>query len=411
MVLGLMRGMSLTAYAATDTYTALKNNATVVQFNGYNWYIIEDNSTSATEGTVTLLAADNGFGLSNFSDSQSNAYSSSKIKVALDAMTAEGGAFAGVADAIADTDLADVSVTGAKLYLLSTSEAGNLNQTILGYNYPGADKGKWWLRSPGYLDGYAAFVRGDFGNVNGDGDPVNRVFGVRPALKLDLSKVTFDSTSKTFSLKPSHSVADSYTVTYDPGRGSGTMNPTTVRRTDEGKYPYTVENCGFTAPQGEKFDCWMGSNGLPYKPGATVELTGDLTLTALWKDGGGSGTQPQRRGGGLNGDLVFFGGSGADDGWEYIGGGMPQRAYRLSFAPMQGGSAYFALNSGETGETMYVYPQTTVWVRPTPAPGYRLASIVWSMIDGSASYDITEAQNFIMPAMDAVVYVTFQPVG
>ena len=42
---------------------------------------------------------------------------------------------------------------------------------------------------------------------------------------------------------------------------------------------------------------------------------------------------------------------------------------------------------------------------------YRLASIVWSMIDGSASYDITEAQNFVMPAMDVVVYVIFQPVG
>ena len=94
-----------------------------------------------------------------------------------------------------------------------------------------------------------------------------------------------------------------------------------------------------------------------------------------------------------------------------FGGGVPQRAYRLSFAPMQGGSAYFLLTSGENGDTMNVYPQTTVRVVPTPAPGYRLASIVWSMIDGSASYDITETQSFVMPAMDAVVYVTFQPVG
>ena len=34
-----------------------------------------------------------------------------------------------------------------------------------------------------------------------------------------------------------------------------------------------------------------------------------------------------------------------------------------------------------------------------------------SLIDGSASYDITEAKNFVMPAMGAVVYVTFKPVG
>ena len=203
-----------------------------------------------------------------------------------------------------------------------------------------------------------------------------------------------------------YSVADSYTVTYDPGRGSGTMNPTTVRRTDEGKYPYTVENCGFTAPRGEKFDCWMGSDGVRYKPGAPVELTGDLTLTAMWKNGGSSG------GSGIGADIVFNI-PGMDYSWEYVGGGYvaPQRAYRVSFAPMQGGSAYFMLNSGETGETMNVYPQTTVRVVPTPAPGYRLASIVWSMIDGSASYDITEAQNFVMPAMDVVVYVIFQPVG
>ncbi len=42
-------------------------------------------------------------------------------------------------------------------------------------------------------------------------------------------------------------------------------------------------------------------------------------------------------------------------------------------------------------------------------PGYVLASIVWTLIDGSASYDITEAQNFVMPGMDVVVYVTFTP--
>ncbi len=161
------------------------------------------------------------------------------------------------------------------------------------------------------------------------------------------------------------------------------------------------------------FKHWDDGKGHTYKTGDTINpVTEDITLTAVWeKKSQDSGTQPQRRGGGLSGDLVFFGGSGADDSWEYIGGGVPQRAYRLSFAPMQGGSAYFLLNSGENGETMNVYTQTTVRVVPTPAPGYRLASIVWSMIDGSASYDITESQTFVMPAMDAVVYVTFQPIA
>ena len=167
MVLGLMPGMSLTAYAATETYTDLMNNKTVVKFNNHNWYIIADDST-ATGGTVTLLAADNSFGTSAFDATTpySNAYSSSKIKDALDAMTQEGGDFAAVKDAIADTDLTDVSVKGVKLYLLSTSEAQSLNQTILRYNFPGAEMGAWWLRSPGYDAKDAACVFGEIGDVD-----------------------------------------------------------------------------------------------------------------------------------------------------------------------------------------------------------------------------------------------------
>ena len=190
-----------------------------------------------------------------------------------------------------------------------------------------------------------------------------------------------------------------YKVTYFANNGSG---DTKEYNPNIGEI-HTVEGQLFAAPQGKVFDNWLGDDNQTYRPGSQISTT--RTLTAQWKD--------KSHGGGLstNGDLVFFGGSGADGGWEYIGGGVPQRAYRLSFAPMQGGSAYFLLTSGENGETMNVYPQTTVRVVPTPAPGYRLASIVWSMIDGSASYDITESQTFVMPAMDAVVYVTFQPVA
>ena len=219
MLLGLFPGMSLTAYAATDTYTTLKNNVTVVKFNDYNWYIIEDNSTSATEGTVTLLAADNGFGLSKFSDNNSSVYSSSKIKATLDAMTQEGGAFADVADAIVSTDLEDVSVTGAKLYLLSTGEAQNLNSTILNYNFPGSDQsggsGAWWLRSPGSDPAYAntdvACVFANTGVFTSGKVAGKWTFGVRPALKLDLSKVYFSS--NTFSTEPPpHTHSFTYSV-------------------------------------------------------------------------------------------------------------------------------------------------------------------------------------------------------
>ena len=123
-------------------------------------------------------------------------------------------------------------------------------------------------------------------------------------------------------------------------------------------------------------------------------LNSDAVFTAIWTDAPSAG--------------AFFGGG--DDGWygDYVTG---QRAYRVSLAPMQGGSATLVLNTGESSEALNVYPQTTVRVVPSPAPGYRLASIVWSLIDGSASYDITQSQNFVMPAMDAVVHVTFAPAG
>ena len=193
MVFSCFSGMSLTSYAATDTYTGLMNNKTVVKFNNHDWYIIADDST-ATGGTVTLLAADTSFGKSKFHDS-SNAYSNSTVKGVLDALTAPGGEFAAVKDAIADTPLTDVGVSGAKLYLLSSSEA--LPYVDLSFN--GAEYGGWWLRSHGDAS-KAQVVYGDFGMFNDLGESVSKEYGVRPALKLDLSKVEFNSETKTFAV-------------------------------------------------------------------------------------------------------------------------------------------------------------------------------------------------------------------
>lgn len=238
--------MSLTAYAATDTYTTLKNNVTIVHFNDYDWYIIEDNSTSATEGTVTLLAKDP-IGKSEF-HSTSNAYSGSEVKTYLDNLTGTGGSFASVADAIetvkvkgSDSD----NEVDAKLWLLSTTE---VNST---YNLPTEVKkcstsnvSYWWLRSPGtYVDPdngtlSAACVYGGDGNVDDAGFAVWQAFGVRPALKLDLSKVTFDSGTNTFSVAPSHEHAFTYsengatiTATCDSLDGECTLTDNTATLT------------------------------------------------------------------------------------------------------------------------------------------------------------------------------------
>ena len=139
----------------------------------------------------------------------------------------------------------------------------------------------------------------------------------------------------------------------------------------------------------------MDGTSNEFAPGAKINIGHNTTFVAVWQaaSSGGAG----------------FGFGGGDDGWSGYVTGL--RAYRVSLAPMQGGSAALVLNTGESGESMNVYPQTTVRVVPSPAPGYKLASIVWSLIDGSASYDITQAQNLVMPAMDVVVHVTFAPVG
>ncbi len=490
MVVGLMPGMGLTAYAATDTYTQLMNDRTVVQFNNCKWYIIADNSTAVDAGTVTLLAADTRFGTSAFNSTSpySNAYSSSTLKSKLDALTAEGRPFASVKDAIADTNLNDVGVTGAKLYLLSKREAGPYTNLF----FDGAQDGGWWLRSPGRYDTYAAVVIGNPGGVLDHGLPVFNALGVRPALRLNLSKVTFDSNTNTFSLKPAgYSVTLSgganattsggatsqtgltgamTTVTYTANSGytfpafsNSTTNGVTLTRVsdtvvtvsgtptanvnitvpdaaavtanaytvtyvanngtdekavednrEEGDYIIQAYDKNFTAPEGKVFDYWQGSDGRKYRDGQTIQLTADLTLKAQWKDeekpDDGSGKKIE-----ITGDIVFIGGGfgGDDTGWDYVGGGYaPQQAYRVSLAPMQGGSAALGLTTGESSTTaMNVYPTTTVYVFPNAEQGYVLDKIVWSLIDGSASYDITEAKNFVMPAMDVVVYVTFKPVG
>ena len=196
------------------------------------------------------------------------------------------------------------------------------------------------------------------------------------------------------------------TVTYIDSTGT---NETRVDGPYDKDYEYKIESGSiFTAPQGKEFDGWKDSTGTPYPENTIVKLNSGLTLYAQWKEKSSGGDSEGGSGSGF--DLVFNI-PGADNSWEYAPGYAPQQAYRVSLAPMQGGSAALGLTTGDSGTQMNVYPSTTVYVFPNAEQGYTLDKIVWSLIDGSASYDITEAKNFVMPAMDVVVYVTFKPVG
>ena len=73
-----------------------------------------------------------------------------------------------------------------------------------------------------------------------------------------------------------------WTITFDANGGTGTMDPVTVPKA-EGGTTYTLPACGFTAPEGKTFQAWK-FDGKEYAPGAVITITGDTTITAVWKD-------------------------------------------------------------------------------------------------------------------------------
>ena len=225
-------------------------------------------------------------------------------------------------------------------------------------------------------------------DANGNAVPVTNNSFTMPAADVTVT-VTFIE-----------SPATTYTVSFAPNGGGGYMAPVTVAANTS----YTLPASGFTAPAGKEFDCWyLGTTR--FAPGDSIVVDRSAEFTALWKD--------KREQGGeilIHGNIPGgFGGGGEWNDGSYVTG---QRAWKVSLAPITNGSAALGIMSGESTTTdMNVYPNTSVYVFPNPDPGYRLDKIIWSLIDGSASYDITEAKNFVMPAMDAVVYVTFRPAG
>ena len=196
MVVGLMPGMSLTAYADGTTYNPAStytgfgdlntNNTevTISEVSEKTWYVIANDST-----TVTLLSKQSfGNHAFNSNDSAGNVYANSEIKSYVEGLTGEGQPLAGISSVISD------------LTLIDTATAQGLSET----KRKGAG-GYWWLRSPStdmMAPYYAAYVNGGTGEVFEYGGGVASKIGVRPALKLDLSKVTFDSATNTFALLP-----------------------------------------------------------------------------------------------------------------------------------------------------------------------------------------------------------------
>lgn len=221
----------------TNTDNAEALAAKQVAFGGFKWYIIEDNSTGAREGTLTLFAAEfmgdptvgveylNVFDKDYDDHTKTNKYSESFIKFRLVTWTLPEGASLHLLDDVRDA-INNVTVetkgynsdeiydtVNAKLYLLDVATANDLPVNVRKCSAKALpdNTGKtwsWWLRSPGSSNRQAAFVDGSNGNVLADGQQVDNLLGVRPALQLDLSKVYFDSNTKLFSVDP---IEDTYT--------------------------------------------------------------------------------------------------------------------------------------------------------------------------------------------------------
>ena len=197
-------GQDLSAYkkvqfsaAANSPYAAYVNTTTAVHFNDYDWYIIEDNSTAVDAGTVTLLSKECVAASKYDSNGQSNTYSGSTVETAVNNYYTNSIS-SNVKTAIVDN----------KMFLLTKDQADATSADVRKCSKAdGASENCWWLCSPGAYDSFAACVYGDDGYVYNDGKGVNVALGVRPALQLDLSKVTFDSATKTFSVAPTTSVA------------------------------------------------------------------------------------------------------------------------------------------------------------------------------------------------------------
>ena len=179
-------------------YGALNSNSTTVQIEGVkigdtivDWYVINYNSTNQT---VTLLSKQS-FARKPFNSdtSKGHDYASSEIKTYVEGLTGENQPLAGIKDALADisenVEGNPDNISGAVPYLLSTTEATELDSTKKGTD-------TWWLRSPGDYGEDAACVHDR--SVGVIGGIVNIAFAVRPALQLNLSSVIFSSDTKTF---------------------------------------------------------------------------------------------------------------------------------------------------------------------------------------------------------------------
>ena len=196
----LIAGLPVTAAHAYEgnPYAALVNTTAVVRFNNIDWYLIEDNSSAADAGTVTLLTKECMFVSKYRADGTTGEYKGSTVEENVNKYYKEQ--FSAVRHAVADN----------RLFLLTHSEANAVNVDIRKCaKHPAAYYNVWWLNSYAHSTSRSPMAQG----VNGDtgatykwGAPayyyVGEILGVRPCVKINLAAVTFSPESRTFTPIP-----------------------------------------------------------------------------------------------------------------------------------------------------------------------------------------------------------------
>ncbi len=184
LVLVMMSGLGVTANAVDSPYANLKNTTNVVHFDGEDWYLID----YADDGSTVTLLAKECIGASKYSDNDYVEYDQSKVKDVVD------NYYNGFSAA------AKTAINGQKMFLLTVEQADRIrraNHNVLKCSPASGAADAWWLCEPGLHPGAVAFVYSDYGDVDDIGAPGSITFGVRPALKLNLSSVTFSSNTFT----------------------------------------------------------------------------------------------------------------------------------------------------------------------------------------------------------------------
>ena len=103
-------------------------------------------------------------------------------------------------------------------------------------------------------------------------DPANYTFNVAQEYSITVKYSGLEATMVV------NVVPKQFIVTFAAGEGSGSMAPVTH---DEGDYPLPA--CTFTAPAGKTFDGWQ-VGGEKKLANEVIQLTENITITALWKD-------------------------------------------------------------------------------------------------------------------------------